>query len=40
MNRVKTEQQFDIDQVWQQFRKTGDDHFRNLLMEHYRGLVT
>ena len=36
---VKTNQQLNIDQVWEQFYKTGDTHFRNLLMEHYRPLV-
>jgi len=36
---VKTEQEFSIDQIWGQFQKTRDDHFRNLLMEHYRDLV-
>jgi len=36
---VKTEQEFSIDQIWGQFHKTRDDHFRNLLMEHYRDLV-
>jgi RNA polymerase sigma factor for flagellar operon FliA len=36
---VKTHQQLDIDQIWEQFHKTRDNHFRNLLMEHYRPLV-
>jgi RNA polymerase sigma factor for flagellar operon FliA len=36
---VKTEQQLTIDQIWEQFHKTRDDHYRNLLMEHYRDLV-
>jgi RNA polymerase sigma factor for flagellar operon FliA len=36
---VKTKEQLDIDQIWEQFHKTRDDHFRNLLMEHYRYLV-
>jgi len=36
---MKTNQQLDIDQIWEQFYKTGDVHFRNLLMEHYRFLV-
>jgi RNA polymerase sigma factor for flagellar operon FliA len=36
---VKTEQQITIDQIWEQFHKTRDDHYRNLLMEHYRDLV-
>jgi RNA polymerase sigma factor for flagellar operon FliA len=36
---MKTDQQLNIDQIWEQFYKTGDTHFRNLLMEHYRPLV-
>jgi len=36
---MKTKQQLDIDQIWQQFHKTRDDRYRNLLMEHYRPLV-
>ena len=36
---MKTNQQFDIDQIWEQFHKTRDDHFRNLLMKHYLFLV-
>jgi RNA polymerase sigma factor for flagellar operon FliA len=36
---MKTAQQINIDQIWEQFHKTGDDQFRNLLMEHYRDLV-
>ena len=36
---MKTKQQPDIEQVWQQFHKTGDDCYRNLLMEHYRPIV-
>lgn len=36
---VKTKQQLDIDQIWEQFYKTGDTQFRNLLMENYRPLV-
>ena len=36
---MKTEQQLNIDQIWEQFYKTGDTQFRNLLMEHYRPLV-
>ena len=36
---MKTEQQLTIDQVWEQFHKTRDDHYRNLLMEYYRDLV-
>jgi len=29
----------DINQIWEQFHKTGDDHSRNLLIEHYSHLV-
>jgi len=36
---MKTKQQPDIDKIWQQFHKTSDDCFRNLLMENYRPLV-
>jgi RNA polymerase sigma factor for flagellar operon FliA len=36
---MKTNQQLSIDQIWEQFYKTGDAHFRNLIMEHYRFLV-
>ena len=36
---MKTNQQLNIDQIWEQFYKTGDTCFRNLLMEHYRPLV-
>lgn len=36
---MKTEQQLDIDQTWEQFHKTGSDEFRNLLIEYYRPLV-
>jgi len=36
---MKTNQQLSIDQIWEQFHKTGDAYFRNLLMEHYRFLV-
>ncbi len=36
---VKTYQRLNIDQVWEQFHKTHDDCYRNLLMEHYRDLV-
>ncbi len=36
---MKTKQQLNIDQIWEQFHKTGDTYFRNLLMEHYRFLV-
>jgi len=36
---MKTNQQLDIDQIWEQFHKTRSEHSRNLLMEHYRHLV-
>ena len=36
---MKTDQQFDIDQIWEQFHKSCSDHSRNLLMEHYMYLV-
>ncbi len=36
---MKTDQQFDIDQVWEQFHKTHADNFRNVLMKHYMHLV-
>jgi len=36
---METAQQINIDQIWEQFHKTGADQFRNLLMEHYRDLV-
>jgi len=36
---MKNDQQLDIGQVWEQFHKTGDDHSRNLLMEHYKHIV-
>ncbi len=36
---MKTEQQLAINQVWEQFHKTREDCYRNLLMEHYRDLV-
>ncbi|MHC4544222.1 MAG: FliA/WhiG family RNA polymerase sigma factor [Planctomycetota bacterium] len=32
-------QQLNIDQIWEQFHKTHGDHSRNRLMEHYRHLV-
>ena len=38
-NIVKTNQQLDINHVWEQFHKAHDDKHRNLLMEHYRYLV-
>ncbi len=36
---MKTKQQSDINEIWEQFHKTHDEQFRNLLMEHYRDLV-
>jgi RNA polymerase sigma factor for flagellar operon FliA len=36
---VKTGQQLNIDQVWEQFHNTHDEYHRNLLMEYYRDLV-
>jgi len=36
---VKTKQQLDIGQIWEQFHKARDDYFRNLLLEHYIYLV-
>ncbi len=36
---MKTKQELSIDQIWEQFHKTHEDYFRNLLMEHYRILV-
>ncbi len=36
---MKTEQQLDIDWIWEQFHTTRDEQYRNLLMEHYRCLV-
>ncbi|UCF17725.1 MAG: FliA/WhiG family RNA polymerase sigma factor [Phycisphaerales bacterium] len=38
-NAVKANQELDINEVWEQFHKTRDDHYRNLLMEYYRDLV-
>jgi RNA polymerase sigma factor for flagellar operon FliA len=36
---MKTNQQLNIEQIWEQFYKTGETSFRNLLMEHYRPIV-
>ena len=36
---MKTGQQLNIDQVWEQFHSTRDEYHRNLLMEYYRDLV-
>ena len=36
---MKTKQELSIEQIWEQFHKTHDDCFRNLLIEHYRNIV-
>ena len=36
---MKTDQELDIKQIWKQFHKNHDDHWRNLLIEQYRRLV-
>ena len=36
---MKTDQQLNIEQIWEQFHRTRDDYHRNLLLEHYRNLV-
>ena len=36
---MKTEQELDIQQIWELFFETHDEQYRNLLMEHYRNLV-
>jgi len=36
---VKTDQQLDVEQIWEQFHKTHSDEYRNLLMERYAALV-
>jgi len=35
----KTKQRLNVEQIWEQFFKTGDEHFRNQLMEHYGPLI-
>jgi len=35
----KTKQRLNVEQIWEQFFKTGDEHFRNQLMEYYRPLI-
>jgi len=30
---MKTKEQVDIEQIWEQFHKTRDERFRNLLMD-------
>ena len=36
---MKTDQQLDIEQIWEQFHKTHSDRSRNLLMQNYMYLV-
>ena len=36
---MKTGQELEISQIWEQFHKAHEDTDRNLLMEHYRDLV-
>jgi RNA polymerase sigma factor for flagellar operon FliA len=36
---MKTNEQLNISQIWEQFHKSRNDYFRNLLMKHYRDLV-
>ena len=36
---MKTDAQLDIQYVWDNFHKSHEDCYRNLLMEHYRDLV-
>ena len=36
---MKTDQQVDIKQAWEQLHRTHRDEFRNILMEHYTYLV-
>ena len=36
---METDQKLSIEQVWEFFHKTGDQQYRNLLMENYRPLV-
>ncbi len=36
---MKTGSELDITQIWEQFHKTHEDYYRNLLMENYRDLV-
>jgi RNA polymerase sigma factor for flagellar operon FliA len=36
---MKADQSLDLEQIWGLFHKTHDDSYRNLLMEHYEGLV-
>ena len=34
-----SDEKLTIGEIWDAFHKTHDDHYRNLLMEHYRDLV-
>jgi len=36
---VKTKQEINIDEIWEQFHKNRDEYSRNILMEYYRNLV-
>ena len=36
---MKTKQELSLEQIWEQFHKTHDDCFRNLLIENYRNIV-
>jgi len=36
---VKTDQQVNIDRIWEQFQKNRSEHFRNILMKYYMYLV-
>jgi len=37
--RTHTQTDLTIDEIWEQFHKTRDDYYRNLLIEHYQDLV-
>ena len=36
---AKTDDKINIEHAWDQFHKTRNNQFRNLLLEHYRDLV-
>ncbi len=36
---METDKQLDIAEVWEKFHETGDDKYRNMLMENYRHIV-
>ena len=36
---MKTKQEIDIEQIWEQFQQSRDEQSRNMLMEYYRSLV-